>query len=92
MLDWSANSPDLNIIEEVWNIMKRRMRSSRPTNLVELKGLIVNTWSSIQVQELKSLAVSTPKRIAAVIRARGDPLKGHKILSVIFTVFFTVFN
>ena len=75
MLDWPANSPDLNIIEEVWNIMKRRMRSSRPTSLVELKGLIANTWSSIQVQELESLAASMPKRIAAVIRAKGDLLE-----------------
>ena len=72
MLDWTANSPDLNIIEEVWNIMNRRMKSSRPTSHVELKGLIANTWSSIQVQELESLAASMPKRIAAVIRAKGD--------------------
>ena len=72
MLDRTANSPDLNIIEEVWNIMKRHMRSSRPTSLVELNGLIANTWSSIQVQELESLAASMPNRIAAVIRAKGD--------------------
>ena len=54
---------------------------------VELKGLIANTWSSIQVQELKSLAASMPKRIAAVIRAKGDLLKGRKILSVNFYCF-----
>ena len=88
MLDWPANSPDLNIIEEVWKIMKRHMRSSHPISFVELKGLIANTWSSIQVQELESLAASIPKRFAAVIRAKGD-LLGHKILSVFF---FTVFN
>ena len=88
MLDWPANSPDLNIIEEVWNIMKRCMRSSRPTSLVELKELIVNTWSSIQMQELKSLAASMPKRIAAVIRAKGNLLKGHKILNTFFNCVF----
>ena len=93
MLDWPVNNPDLNIIEDVWNNTKRRMISSLSTSLVhvELKGLIANTWSSIQVQELESLAASMSKRIAAVIRAKGDLLEGHKILSVIFYCFFIVF-
>ena len=63
------------------------MRSSCPTSLVELKGLITNTWSIIQVQELKSLAASMPKTIAAVIQAKGVLLKGHKMLSVILLLF-----
>ena len=87
MLDWPTNTPapDLNI-KEVWNIMKRHMRSSHPTSLVELKGLIANTWSNIQVQELESLAASMSKIIAAV-----SLLKGHKILSVILLLFFLLF-
>ena len=63
MLDWLANSPDPNIIEEVCNIMKRCMGNSRPTSLVKLKGLIANTWSCIQVHELESLAASCPKEL-----------------------------
>ena len=63
------------------------MRSSHPTSLVELKGLIANTWSSIQVQELESLAASMPKRVAAVIRAKGDLLECHKNMVSFFTVF-----
>ena len=91
MLDWQANSPNLNLLEDVWNIMKRRMRSNRPTSLVQLKRLTANTWSSIQVQELESLAASMSKRIAAVIRAKGDLSKGHKILRVIFCCFCCIF-
>ena len=77
VLDWPANSSDQNIIEEVRNIMKRRMRNSHPTGLVKLKGLIANTWPSIHVQELESLAASMSKRIAAVIRAKDDLLECH---------------
>ena len=46
--------------------MKKHMKSSRPISLVELKGLIANTWSSIQVQELENLAASMPKTVGAV--------------------------
>ena len=58
----------------------KRHESSRPTSLVELKGLIVN----IQVRELESLVASMPMLQSFEQKV---PLKDHKILSVIFTVF-----
>ncbi len=30
VLDWPTNSPDLNPIENLWSIVKRKMRNKRP--------------------------------------------------------------
>ncbi len=33
VLDWLTNSPDLNPIENLWGIVKRKMRNKRPKNM-----------------------------------------------------------
>ncbi len=38
VLDLTANMPDLNPIENLWNIFKRKMRNSQSNNTDELKA------------------------------------------------------
>ncbi len=40
VLDWPANSPDLKPIENLWGIVKRKMRDTRPNNADDLKAAI----------------------------------------------------
>ncbi len=75
VLDWPANSPDLNPIENLWGIVKRKMRDTRPKNADDLKATVKETWASIPPQQCHKLITSMPPRIEAVIKAKGAPTK-----------------
>ncbi len=71
VLDWPANSPDLNPIENLWSIVKRKMRDTRPNNADELKATVKEIWASIPPHQCHKLITSMPRRIEAVIKAKG---------------------
>ncbi len=75
VLDWPVNSPDLNPIENLCGIVKRKMRDTRPNNADDLKAAIKATWASVTPEQCHRLIFSMPCRIDAVIHAKGGPTK-----------------
>ncbi len=65
----------LNPIENLWGIVKRKMRDTRPNNADDLKATVKETWASIPPQQCHKLITSMPRRIEAVIKAKGAPTK-----------------
>ncbi len=70
VLDWPENSPDLYPIQNLWGIVKRKMRDTRPNNADDLKAAIKATWDSITPEQSHRLIASMPRRIDAVIHAQ----------------------
>ncbi len=75
VLDWPAHSPDLNPIKNLWGIVKRKMRDTRPNNADDLKAAIKATCSSITPEQCHRLIVSMPRCTDAVIYAKRGPTK-----------------
>ena len=76
-LDWPACSPDLNPIEHLWDQLQRRIsgRNTLPQTLDELQTALLEEWEAIPQDCIKTLVRSMPRRLQAVINARGGPTR-----------------
>ncbi len=63
------------VLENLWGIVKRKMRNKIPKNADELKATVKETWASIPPQQCHKLITSMPRRIKAVIKEKGAPTK-----------------
>ncbi len=73
-LDWPANSPDLNPIENLRGIVNQEEDERHQTNNADdLKAAIKATLASITPEQCHRLIASMPRCIDAVIHAKGDP-------------------
>ena len=73
--NWPGSSPDLNPIENVWGVMKRRIEKENPTNLEGIKKIILRVWRALDGDFLRKLYDSMPRRMDLVIKAKGGVTK-----------------
>ena len=95
VLDWPAQSPDLNPIENLFSILKRNVGSKRFSNRDDLFSYLEDEWIRIDPKIIDNLIKSMPRRCAAVIKNKGYYTKYLKFLKFrplnfceIITIFF----
>jgi transposase len=73
VLEWPSQSPDLNPIEHLWAIVKRRLNEYEraPTGMTELWERVEEEWNKIDQETCLRLISSIPRRIQAVLKAKG---------------------
>lgn len=75
-LDWPGNSPDLNPIENLWEIVKKKVADKQPSSIESLKEAIKEVWiKEISAEYCNNLILSMPRRIQAVIKSKGGHTK-----------------
>ncbi|RPA91796.1 hypothetical protein L873DRAFT_1712640 [Choiromyces venosus 120613-1] len=70
-VDWPPNSPDLNPIEHLWNIMKSRIQTRRGVERVTSEGamklVLQQEWEKITIEEVNWEISKLPNILAQCI-------------------------
>ena len=77
VMQWPPQSPDLNPIEHLWGLLKRKLADYErpPTSMKELWDRVQMEWEAISQRECQGLIESMPDRIKAVLQAQGGYTK-----------------
>ncbi|GFW65738.1 transposable element Tcb2 transposase [Trichonephila clavipes] len=73
-MDWPAQSPDLNPIEHVWDLLGRRLAAGTltPVTVRELRLALQDEWAVMFQQLIDTLILSMGRRCETCVAVRGD--------------------
>lgn len=71
VLDFPPYSPDLNVIENLWGYLAKKVDGHRCRNVEDLAVIVEQEWDKIDKDYFTKLFESMPKRCQAVVDAKG---------------------
>lgn len=77
IMDWPAQSPDMNPIENLWSELETRIRSRevQPSNKYQLFEMLQEEWKNISLDITSKLVASVPRRITDLLSVKGGHTK-----------------
>ena len=75
LIHFPPQSSDVNPIEHLWEHLKREKVKHAVTSKNNLWKILSDCWSNIKAPVLQTLIKSIPKRVKAVLKARGGHTK-----------------
>ena len=73
--NWPPNSPDINIIENVWSLLKKRVSQRHPKNIEELWAFCQEEFERIPLEYIQNLYSSIPDRLNKIVQCNGKNIK-----------------
>ncbi len=66
-----AQSPDLNPIEGIWEIMKQRLRGGNWSTVEQFKAAIEAEWRHVTINQIRKRISEMPWRCSRLIELKG---------------------
>ncbi len=90
LLKWPPQSPDLNPIEHLWDVVEREIliMDVQTTNLQQLCDAIMSIWTKISEECFQHLVESVPRRIKTVLKPKGVQPGTNKVYQIKCTLFW----
>ncbi|KAL7849234.1 hypothetical protein SRHO_G00208570 [Serrasalmus rhombeus] len=85
VMEWPAQSPDLNPIELLWEQLDRMVRQKCPSNQSNLWELLLEAWGAISPAYLNKLTARMPKRSLCHSWSCADEQPGRLWAAIVFT-------
>ncbi|GFU36386.1 transposable element Tc1 transposase [Trichonephila clavipes] len=74
-LNTPSQSPDLNVIKNLWSHLERAVQKYQITSKEQLKSVLQEEWLNIAPETTRHLVESMPRRLEAFISAKGYATK-----------------
>lgn len=73
-LDWPPQSPDLSPIENIWNIMKMKMKAMRPRprSKAAMRNAMLDIWDNLEDKVRQDLILTFRKRCEDCVKNKGN--------------------
>ncbi len=74
-MDWPNMSLDLNPIEYLWHILKRKVEERKVSNIHQLRDVVMEEWKRTPLATCEALVNFMPKWVEAVLENNGGNTK-----------------
>lgn len=74
-MTWPPQSPDLNIIEQMWDLLDLKLAKDQRNTPDQMWRRVQEAWAKIRPNEIQKYTDTMPKRCQAVIAAKGGHTK-----------------
>ena len=73
-IDWPPSSPDMNVIENVWRLIKQRLRNRKihgTWTLPELRAAVLEEWDRLQPEDYRHWILEMKERVDELAAREG---------------------
>jgi len=72
LIDHPPQSPDLNIVEDLWSYLNRKVQEANVKDLKKLKSVLQREWRKMRFEIIRTSVDSMSARLKEVINLDGQ--------------------